>query len=173
MLKASSDFARFHPRFLAVPRHRVLVSPKASRGSSAVPRGSSYKNIGFVMTPMASVSWFRLRLSAALPWTRTVPSVRHRACDDSIISVSWFRFRLKHMGHTHTHNHGMIVAANPQLMRAQQGAPQTRANRSHTKNDSNYCPMLVNWSAVDFKKLYFLVYRASFVVVYIFLLLRL
>ena len=109
-----------------------LVSPKASRGSSAVPRGSSYKNIGFVMTPMASVSWFRLRLSAVLPWARTVPSLKHRACDDSIISVSWFRFRLTYMEHTRT-TIGMIVAANPQLMRAQQGAVKTRANSMQAK----------------------------------------
>ena len=57
----------------------------------------------------------------------------------------------------------MIVAANPQLMHAQQGTVKTRANNMHAQNESNYCPMLVNWSAVDFKKLYFLVYMVSFV----------
>ena len=120
---------------------------------------------------MAFIPWFRLRIPATLPRARTVPSVSHRVSGDVMTPVSWFPFRSTYM--EHTHNHGMIVAANPQLMRAQQGAVKTRANSMHAKNESNYCPMLVNWSTMDFKKLYLLVYMVSFVVVDIFLLLKL
>ena len=33
--------------------------------------------------------------------------------------------------------------------------PKHKKGRAHT-NESNYCPRLVNWSVLDFKKLYFL-----------------